>query len=278
MDHEVALIMCNQGLVRPGTLVHDPFVGTGSILQAAAHRGALTMGTDIDVRVLRDGKIDKASGQRVTVWSNFEDARLAKPLALLHCDLAQMPLRKDLEGWAHAFVCDPPYGVRAGGRKSGGRKRDENGQAFAVPEHLRHNHVPSTAFYPLSECLADLLDLAAKSLVMQGRLVYFYPAPLEAEGEEGGAELPTHPCLQLLANSLQTLSGKWGRRLLTMRKVREWYPQARAEAAERAGCRQAGAASDAVRHLFNLPPGAEAAPEKDKEKHKYWETYRGKRT
>lgn len=31
----------------------------------------------------------------------------------------------------------------------------------AVPEHHRHvNHFPSTAPYALSECLADLLDLA----------------------------------------------------------------------------------------------------------------------
>ena len=38
----------------------DPFAGTGSILVAAASLGALTMGADIDVRVLRDGKTDAA--------------------------------------------------------------------------------------------------------------------------------------------------------------------------------------------------------------------------
>jgi len=42
--------------VRRGDLVYDPFVGTGSQLVAAAHLGALTLGADIDVRVLRDGK------------------------------------------------------------------------------------------------------------------------------------------------------------------------------------------------------------------------------
>ena len=36
----------------------DPFVGTGSILVAAAHLGAVTLGADIDIRSLRDGKID----------------------------------------------------------------------------------------------------------------------------------------------------------------------------------------------------------------------------
>lgn len=36
----------------------DPFAGTGSILVAAAHFGAVTLGADIDIRVLRDGKKD----------------------------------------------------------------------------------------------------------------------------------------------------------------------------------------------------------------------------
>lgn len=40
----------------------DPFAGTGSILIAAAHLGAYTLGIDIDIRVLRDGKTT-ADGQ-----------------------------------------------------------------------------------------------------------------------------------------------------------------------------------------------------------------------
>ena len=43
--------------VRPGSLVFDPFVGTGSILVAAAHYGAHTMGADIDARVICLGKV-----------------------------------------------------------------------------------------------------------------------------------------------------------------------------------------------------------------------------
>ena len=42
--------------VKKGDLVYDPFVGTGSILVAAAHFGAHTMGADIDIRVVRDGE------------------------------------------------------------------------------------------------------------------------------------------------------------------------------------------------------------------------------
>ncbi|XP_020082419.1 tRNA (guanine(10)-N2)-methyltransferase homolog isoform X2 [Ananas comosus] len=43
MDAEMAFIMANQGLAQKGKLVYDPFVGTGSILVAAAHFGAMTM-------------------------------------------------------------------------------------------------------------------------------------------------------------------------------------------------------------------------------------------
>lgn len=48
--------------VRKGNLVFDPFAGTGSILIAAAHLGAYTLGSDIDIRVLRDGRTS-SSGQ-----------------------------------------------------------------------------------------------------------------------------------------------------------------------------------------------------------------------
>ena len=43
--------------VRRGMLVYDPFVGTGSILVAAAHHGAVTLGADIDPRVICLGKV-----------------------------------------------------------------------------------------------------------------------------------------------------------------------------------------------------------------------------
>ena len=243
MDHEMALIMCNMGLARRGALVFDPFVGTGSILLAAALRGALTMGTDIDLKVLREGKPDvhngrKRSDDRVTVWSNFADAGLTPPLALLRADLAAPPFRGPdaLSGWAHALICDPPYGVRAGGRKSGGRK--PLSEQKPIPDHLREGHIPSTGFYPLEECMADLLETAAHSLVMHGRLVYFFPVALADDSDE---LLPRHPCLELVANCRQVLSTTFSRRLITMRKVREWYPAAKGEAHTEAQARAAAA-------------------------------------
>jgi tRNA G10 N-methylase Trm11 len=257
----------SQALTRRGHLVYDPFTGTGSILLAAAFFGAMTMGADIDMRVLRDGKFEAAAkdgsggGARVTTWSNFDDAALARPLALLRADLAAPPFRRNLPPWAHALICDPPYGVRAGGRKSGGRRLDETGAPKPIPEHLRATHIPSTAFYPLAECVADLLDAAAAALLPRGRLVYFFPASL---AEDFPDALPSHPCLELVANSQQLLSTKFGRRLITMRKVRDWYPGARAEAraaaaAVAAAAEAAAAASVAARAARGLHPHAGGA-------------------
>lgn len=49
--------------VRPRSLVYDPFVGTGSILVAAAHYGAHTLGADIDARVICLGKVGVQSSR-----------------------------------------------------------------------------------------------------------------------------------------------------------------------------------------------------------------------
>jgi tRNA (guanine10-N2)-methyltransferase len=57
-----------------------------------------------------------------------------------------------------AIVGDPPYGVRAGGRKS-----KCNPDARIIN---RATYIPSTAPYTLTECLSDLLEFAAVLLVV----------------------------------------------------------------------------------------------------------------
>lgn len=52
MDPQLSVLMANQALVRPGHLVLDPFVGSGSLLVAAAKFGAYVMGSDIDYLML----------------------------------------------------------------------------------------------------------------------------------------------------------------------------------------------------------------------------------
>ncbi|TVU29699.1 hypothetical protein EJB05_21278 [Eragrostis curvula] len=214
MDAEMAFLMANQGLARPGKLVYDPFVGTGSILVAAAHFGAMTMGADIDIRVVRDGR-----GPDCNVWSNFEQYKLPAPLSLLRADNNLPPWRPGLKEIFDAIICDPPYGVRAGGRKSGGRKLLKGVKGpYTVPEEKRDNHIPSTAAYSLAECVHDLLHLAARMLVMGGRLVFFYPI-LRGEDGSSNTQFPEHPCFKLICSCEQILSLRYSRVLLTMVKV-----------------------------------------------------------
>ncbi|KAF9612363.1 hypothetical protein IFM89_039081 [Coptis chinensis] len=212
MDAEMAFLMANQALVTPGKLVYDPFVGTGSILVGAAHYGAMTMGADIDIRVVRDGR-----GPECNVWSNFEQYGLPMPVSLLRADNNLPPWRPGLKEVFDAIICDPPYGVRAGGRKSGGRKLLKGTvDPYTVPDDKRLDHIPSTAPYSLAECIHDLFELAARMLVMGGRLVFFYPV-LREDGSTD-THFPEHPCFTLVAACEQILSFRYSRILLTMVK------------------------------------------------------------
>ena len=117
-----------------------------------------------------------------------------------------------------AIICDPPYGVRAGGRKSGGRKLLKGIiDPYTVPEEKKADHIPSTASYSLAECVHDLLDLAARMLVIGGRLVYFFPVVRD----EGLCmpRYPEHPCFTMIASCEQILSFRYSRHLLTMVKT-----------------------------------------------------------
>ncbi|WCJ41973.1 hypothetical protein M5689_022807 [Euphorbia peplus] len=215
MDAEMAFLMANQALVTPGKLIFDPFVGTGSILVAAAHFGAMTMGADIDIRVVRDGRSPDCN-----VWSNFKQYGLQMPIGLLRADNNLPPWRPGLKEVFDAIICDPPYGVRAGGRKSGGRKLLKGVKGpYTVPDDKRTDHIPSTAPYSLAECMHDLLDLAAKMLVIRGRLVCFYPVLRDDNNNTDEVQFPEHQCFKLVASSEQILSSRYSRVLLTMVKI-----------------------------------------------------------
>lgn len=109
MDAELSLIMSNQAIVKPGSFVLDPFVGTGSFLFTTAHYGAFSMGSDIDGRQIRgkDGKDIITNAQQYNLMGRI--------LGNVVCDIAHHPWR-EVEFW-DAIICDPPYGVRAGAKK-----------------------------------------------------------------------------------------------------------------------------------------------------------------
>lgn len=99
---------------------------------------------------------------------------------------------------------------------------------YIVPDDKRTGHIPSTAAYSLVECVHDLLDLAARMLVMGGRLVFFYP--VLREDDNADTHFPEHPCFNLIASSEQILSSRYSRVLLTMVKYCQ-YTEEVAEAA-----------------------------------------------
>lgn len=57
MDTTLAFVMANMGQAARGRVCADPFVGTGSCLIAAAALGAHVLGADIDMRVIKCGKV-----------------------------------------------------------------------------------------------------------------------------------------------------------------------------------------------------------------------------
>lgn len=52
MDAQLSLLMANHAKVKEGDLILDPFVGSGSLLIAAAKFGGYVFGTDIDYLML----------------------------------------------------------------------------------------------------------------------------------------------------------------------------------------------------------------------------------
>ncbi|CAG8530924.1 1121_t:CDS:10 [Ambispora gerdemannii] len=212
MDAELSLIMANQALAAPGKLVYDPFVGTGSFLVTCAQFGAYTLGSDIDGRQIRGqgNKSIKTNAQQYNVHGRVLDN--------LVFDICHHPWRENL--WFDAIITDPPYGVRAGAKTLGRRHEKKSTKPKTtneLPAHERGNYYPPTKPYEMSEVLVDLLEFAARFLVVGGRLVYWLPTVVEEYTNE---DIPKHPSMRLISNSEQTF-GVWSRRLITMEKYRE---------------------------------------------------------
>lgn len=168
MDAELSLLMANLGLVTRGTLVYDPFVGTASLLCTASHFGAYTIGSDIDGRQMRGCA---ETGQ--SMYANIDQYRVQqRVLGGVVCDTRQHPWHDRL--LLDAIITDPPYGVRAGAKKTG----TTTDRLQLLPSE-RVDRYPKTVPYELHELVADLFDLAARFLRPHGRLVFWYPTERE---------------------------------------------------------------------------------------------------
>lgn len=82
MDPQLSILMANQAGVLPGHLVLDPFVGSGSLLVAAAKFGAYVMGTDIDYMMLHA----KTRPSRISQKVREADESIRANLRQYHCE------------------------------------------------------------------------------------------------------------------------------------------------------------------------------------------------
>lgn len=114
MDPALSILMANQAAIRPGDLVVDPFVGTGSLLLTAALLGqAYVMGSDIDYLMLH-GKSRPSRIQQKTravdesVASNFRQYGLESHyLDVFVADFSQPYWRSDFK--VDAIITDREY-------------------------------------------------------------------------------------------------------------------------------------------------------------------------
>ncbi|PLW46524.1 hypothetical protein PCANC_08536 [Puccinia coronata f. sp. avenae] len=210
MEAGLSLLMANQGLARPGSLVNDPFAGTGSILYAAAWYGAYVFGSDIDGRPMR-GKEHSIhdSARQYGVSENLLDCAVF--------DMTQNPWRT--EEMFDAIICDPPYGVRAGAKRLGRKDQSKmRNEPYKLPDgtwsHEKPDYVPPSKPWEMSEVLEGLLEFAFRMLKPDGRLVYWLPT---ASQDYSHSDVPQRKGLRMVANSCQDF-GKWQRRLITMQK------------------------------------------------------------
>lgn len=141
MDAELSLVTANLGLARPGSLVYDPFMGTGSFPLACAHFGATVFGSDLDGRSIRGKK-----GKSVT--GNFgQYGTLDRYLGGFISDFTNTPLRvRNDQRWLDLIICDPPYGVREGLKVLGSEKEKlqqevilQNGTLAHLCVNAKHN-------------------------------------------------------------------------------------------------------------------------------------------
>ncbi|XP_044761026.1 tRNA (guanine(10)-N2)-methyltransferase homolog [Coccinella septempunctata] len=220
MDPQLSLLMANQAKVKNGDVVLDPFVGSGSLLIAAAQFGGYVFGTDINYLMLH-GKTkpsrikQKVRDKNESIKANMEQYKIVHQyLDVLVNDFSCSFWRDNFK--FDSIVTDPPYGIREATEKIGTDK-----QNYIVNEEHLPTHIPSKIEYGIARIYGDLISFSLKHLKLGGRLVCWFPIFREDYTEEG---LPSHPCLKLVANSEQVLSKLTSRRLLTYEKIQEPSP------------------------------------------------------
>lgn len=207
-EAELSLVSANIAQVKPGTIMYDPFAGTGSFLCAGGHYGALVIGSDID------GRMNRGKGAAQNINTNFKHYKESNRfLDVLTMDFTHNSLRRDLV--IDTILCDPPYGIRESIKVLGARDPErfagkENIEIDGEKAFLRRDYIPTKKPYALDSLLDDILQYASERLPIGGRLAFWMPT---ANDENIETIIPLHSNLELKYNCVQEFN-KWSRRLL----------------------------------------------------------------
>ncbi|EAT44751.1 AAEL003922-PA [Aedes aegypti] len=215
MDPQLSLLMANQGLAKKGDVVYDPFVGSGSLLVAAAKFGAYVLGTDIDYMTVHGKSKPTRVNQKVrdadeSIYANLKQYGCeGQFLDVLVSDFSRSIWKSDF--LFDSIITDPPYGIREATERI-----EFKTQKRSTCLNEGSVHYPSTSPYQFDQLYRDLMNFSARYLKLGGRLVCWFPILRKDFTPD---MLPRHKCLQLVANSVQPLTVYSARRLLTYEKI-----------------------------------------------------------
>lgn len=211
MDHELAFIMCEVAGVKPGDIVCDPFVGTCSILISAACYGCITVGGDLNIRVLRG----KSTGE--TFSKNFIQYSLPQPV-ISHHDVNNIAYQRLC---FDAILCDPPYSVRAGSRKGKTTETtnavDPLSTAGSNTYSWNYNKFNTASQHQdTADIFLSVLKFAAWTLKLGGRLVFWMPYLVHEFTDD---DIPAHPDFVCIYHLPQQMTMLYGRRMCVLKRI-----------------------------------------------------------
>ena len=203
-SHELAFLMANQAEIKEGDIVLDPFAGTGSILIACSALKGLCFGSDIDLRVLQGYSVGRKNEkeiegtdviQRYDIFANFKYYNLPKP-CIAAMDLAY-PLFKN--NTFDAIVCDPPYGIKAGSKKTKAikdrkKRNDEDAKEFSNEQRV--GIFTKKEGFGVNKIYYTLLENASKLLKIGGRIVFLFHTDSSYDDEYN--KFPEHECFEFV--------------------------------------------------------------------------------
>lgn len=223
MDATLSILAANQALAENGKIIMDPFVGSGSLLVAAAKFGGYVVGMDIDYLMLHG----RTRPTRIRQKTREKDESILANLKQYKCESSYLDVivaDSSLPLWRpdfkiDAIVTDPPYGIREATERIGiGDSASNSPRRLSLDSNIISDldHFPAKIEYNLPQLYSDLLQFASTHLVIGGRLVCWFPV-FRKEYDE--SLLPKHKNLSLIANSEQVLSNHTSRRMLTYERI-----------------------------------------------------------